>query len=163
MNGEFFPNSDFGNTDSFGDGVTVNKRMLNTMSYDIVGFAMEVRKNAGRYFREHYYAKALKYELEQGGYSVQEEVTLPARYKNILIENSYRIDLVVEDQILIEIKAMPLVGNKEFRQLLSYLKLSSFPIGFLINFGCEDFRLATHDNIFNQECGIYRFLGNFHQ
>ena len=131
---------------------------LNIIGRDIIGAAFEVRRNAGRFFREKYYRQALEYELKQKGYKVEKEKILPALYKNVEIEDAYRMDLVVNDAVVIELKALPIVGSDEFRQLLSYLTLSKYKLGYLINFGAYDFGVAKEEEKFDQNHGIYRFV-----
>ena len=86
------------------------------------------------------------------------EKTLPALYKGVEIEDSYHMDLVIDDKIVIEIKALPQVGASEYRQLMSYLFLSKYKLGYLINFGVENFSVAKREDKFNPYLGIYRFV-----
>ena len=136
----------------------MDRKDLSQISYDIIGAALEVRNVCDKYFREQYYKEALSYELTLKGHQVEKEVILPAAYKGVIIDNAYRMDLLVDQSVIIELKALQYVGSREFRQILSYLKLSGLPMGFLINFGCEVFKLASNNDIFSQECGIYRFV-----
>lgn len=134
---------------------------LNAIGSDVIGSAFDVRKIADRYLRENYYKIALAYELRQRGHKVVIEQLLPAIYKGIEIGDSFRMDLVVDDCVVIEVKALPQVGEAEFRQLFTYLKLSNFKLGYLINFGVDNFSIASNHNRLNTNQGIYRFVNNF--
>ena len=140
------------------NSITTDPNKLNEIGHDIIGAAFEVRKIVGKYFREKYYKYALAYELQQKGHDIAIECPLPALYKGMEIENSYRMDLVVDQCVVVEIKALHQVGEEEYRQLLSYLILSRFKLGYLINFGADDFCIAKRDFKFNPYFGIYRFV-----
>ncbi|MDE6296454.1 MAG: GxxExxY protein, partial [Muribaculaceae bacterium] len=135
-----------------------DRTSLNEIGSDIIGASFEVRKVAGRYFREKYYKYALAYELRNMGHTVEIEKTLPALYKGFEIEDSYYMDLVIDDKVVVETKALRQVGDSEYRQLMSYLMLSHYKLGYLINFGVEDFTIAKRENKFCPYYGIYRFV-----
>ena len=130
----------------------------NDLTYQIIGAAYEVSKNLGRFLYEEAYEEALQCELKLRGISSERQVYLPVMYKGIKLEKSYRMDLVVENQICVELKAMENMSGKEVRQILSYLSFSSFKKGLLINFGAEDFSVGhfSGNNILAK--GIYRFV-----
>ena len=134
---------------------------LNEIGSHIIGAAFEVRKSSGRYFKEKYYKLALAYELNQIGHYVAIEQSLAALYKGIAIQDAFKMDLVIDDCVIIETKAMHHVGDPEFRQLLSYLKLSEYHLGYLINFGAENFQIAQNQDKYNLYKGIYRFVNRF--
>ncbi|MBD5184972.1 MAG: GxxExxY protein [Bacteroidales bacterium] len=131
---------------------------LNAIGYDIIGCAFEVRNTVGRYFREAYYKHALAYELSQKGHKVSIEQIVPALYKGIEIQDALKMDLVVDDCVIVETKALAQVGQAEYRQLLTYLMLSNFHLGYLINFGVETFTATGCQDIFNPHHGIYRLV-----
>jgi len=83
---------------------------------------------------ENAYLACLKYEISKRGLSVRSQVELPVVYDSVLIDLGYRVDLLVEDCLLIEIKAVEKVTPVHEAQLLSYLKLGKFKLGLLINF-----------------------------
>ncbi len=133
---------------------------LNAIGYDIINASFKVRSEAGWSMREHFYKHALAYELKLLGHKVTMEQCLPVIYKNVRISDSYYMDLVVDDCVVVEIKAMKYIGNNEIRQIQTYLKLSTFKLGYIINFGAEDFRTAKSKEIFSPKIGIYRFVNN---
>ncbi|MDE7414247.1 MAG: GxxExxY protein [Muribaculaceae bacterium] len=134
------------------------KSVLNDIGHDIIGCAFEVRNNAGRYFREKYYLHALAFELTQRGHTVEIEKSLPAMYKGVEIQDSLNMDLLVDGCVVVEVKALHQIGNAEYRQILTYLMLSKFKLGYLINFGVENFTISGNQNKFNNCHGIYRFV-----
>ena len=131
-----------------------------TIGQDIIGASFEVMKNAGRFMRERYYEASLTYELIQRGYDVRRQVTIPALYKGIQVEDSYIADVVVDGRVIIEIKAIPYMKDEEWRQLMSYLKLSGFKLGYLINFGAKDFSVGKSSEKSPYLKGIYRLVNN---
>ncbi len=133
---------------------------LNDIGHDLIGSAFEVRNQVGRYFREDFYKHALAFEMREKGYTVEIEPWLPAIYKGEEIQKALRMDLLIEDSVVVELKAIPQVGNTEYRQLLTYLFLSKYKLGYLINFGAEKFSVADRKDVFNPSHGIYRFVNN---
>jgi GxxExxY protein len=107
---------------------------INELSGCIIGLAVEVHKQVGPGLLESVYHKCLEYELINNGLSVESEVALPVTYKALRFQNAYKIDLVVESMIVIELKAVEKVLPVHGAQLLSYLKLSKYELGLLINF-----------------------------
>lgn len=127
---------------------------------DIIGAAFEVRNMVGRGLRERYYESALAYELSSCGYDVKCQVTVPALYKGVLIDDAYKADIVVDNRVIIEVKAAGQIGEAECRQLLTYLKLSDFRLGYVINFGVESFRTGKLSDPLPYRRGIYRIVNN---
>ena len=84
---------------------------------------------------EHAYREVLAYELREAGLGVSTEVELPLRYKNLIIERAYRIDLLVDDKVIVELKSVEKLLPIHASQLLTYLKLSNKKLGLLLNFG----------------------------
>ena len=126
------------------------------IGYDIIGAAYEVRNTSGRQFREIYYRRALSWELRQKGYDVRNEVLIPALYKGVKIDDAYKADIVVDNRVVIEVKAIGKMGEAEVRQLLTYMRLSDFRLGYLINFGTKTFKNGRLDEHLPYEMGIYR-------
>ena len=127
---------------------------------EIIGAAFDVMKNSGRGMREKYYEKALIYELKRRGLNVREQVSIPALYQGVVIDDAYQADLVVNDSIIIELKATLLMGEIEVRQLITYLKLTGYKLGYLINFGAKDFVIGSSKDTYPYKNGIYRFVNN---
>ena len=111
------------------------------ISYHIRGAAMEVYNTLGPGLLESIYHKALLRELQSRGLNVKSEVPVNIYYKGELIEeNALRLDLVVEDNVIIELKSVETLLPIHFKQLRSYLRLYNKEIGWLINFGAYDFK-----------------------
>jgi GxxExxY protein len=106
----------------------------NTLSNDIIGAAIEVHRHLGPGLLESIYRECLVYELRLGGFQVAQEVTLPVRYKGREFSTAYRADLVVEDKLVVELKAVDRLLPVFSAQLLSYLRISGKKLGLLINF-----------------------------
>lgn len=135
--------------------MSLNEEYLK-IGYDIIGAAYEVRNTTGRHLREIYYRRALSWELRQMGYVVENEVLIPAVYKGVEIDDAYKADIVVDNRVVIEVKALGKMGEAEARQLLTYLHLSDFRLGYLINFGAKTFKNGRLDEHLPYEMGIYR-------
>lgn len=125
---------------------------------DIIGAAFEVRKSAHRGLRETYYRDALAWEITQRGYEVQTESLIPALYKGISIGKALQADIVVDNRVIIETKAIPNMSDREARQLITYLKLSGTRLGYLINFGAKNFTNGRLTDPFPYDKGIYRIV-----
>jgi len=128
------------------------------IGYDIIGAAFTVRNETGRGLREIYYKKALAWELQERGYNVEREVLVPALYKGMEIADAYQADIVVDNRVVVEVKATGKMGEAEARQLITYIKLSGFKLGFLINFGTRDFSTGRISDRLPYDKGIYRVV-----
>jgi GxxExxY protein len=107
---------------------------INEITEKIIGAAIEVHRHLGPGLLESAYEECLCYELNQLGLRFQRQVHLPIRYKGILLEAAHRMDLVVEDAVVVEIKATEQMHSLHSAQLLTYLKSSQKSVGLLINF-----------------------------
>lgn len=116
----------------------------NELSYKIIGAALEVHRNLGAGLLENTYEIALAYELKQLGFAVRRQVTLPVKYKEVMIENAYKIDLVIENKVIVEIKSVAEIHPIFQAQLLTYLKLTNLKLGLLINFNTLLIRNGIH-------------------
>ncbi|MGN7757640.1 GxxExxY protein [Chryseobacterium sp. 22532] len=116
----------------------------NELSYKIIGAAIEVHKNLGVGLLENAYEIALAYELKQLGMEVKQQTPLPLKYKEVTIENAYKIDLIVEGKVIIEVKAVLELNPVFYSQLLTYLKLTNVKLGLLINFNTELIKYGIH-------------------
>jgi GxxExxY protein len=114
----------------------VHKEIMeeNKITEKIIGAAIEVHRTLGPGLLESAYQECLFYELRSLGLSVKKEVTLPIIYKEIKLNHGYRIDLLVNDKIVIELKTVESFTDVHFAQILTYLKLGEYPLGLLINF-----------------------------
>lgn len=100
----------------------------------IIGAAIEVHRHLGPGLLESAYEKCLAFELRERGLKVDEQKPLPVIYKGVGLDCGYRLDLVVEDEVVVEIKAIEHLAPIHEAQLLSYLRLSGKHVGLLINF-----------------------------
>jgi GxxExxY protein len=106
----------------------------------ILRCAYSVHTELGPGLLESAYEACLFYELQQNGLIVERQVELPVEYKGIEIEAGYRIDLLIEDKVILELKAVEEFKDIHTAQLLTYLKLAECKIGYLINFNVKSLR-----------------------
>lgn len=109
---------------------------------DILNCAYYLRNTVGRGLRECYYRDALAILLKRKGYSAETEVLVPAIFEGEEIAAAYKADIIVNGQVVIEIKAITCMSEPEVRQLLTYMRLSTMKLGYLINFGAMSFRFG---------------------
>ncbi|MBK8390677.1 MAG: GxxExxY protein [Saprospiraceae bacterium] len=110
------------------------KKSITQLSYDIISCAIKVHKELGPGLLESIYEKCLKYELEKNGYKVSQQMRVPVIYDGIEMDMDLRLDLLVNDSIIIEIKAIEFILPVHEAQLITYMKLLKKPQGLLINF-----------------------------
>jgi GxxExxY protein len=106
----------------------------NEISSKIIGAAIEVHKQLGPGLLESTYEICLAFELRELGLEVNQQVALPVVYKNVKLDAGYRIDLIVEHKVIVEIKSVEALADIHTAQLLTYLKLKDLKLGLLINF-----------------------------
>jgi GxxExxY protein len=116
----------------------------NEISYKVIGAALEVHKTLGPGLLESVYENTLAYELSQIGLQVKTQVPLPVIYKDIKMEAGFRLDLLVENKIIIEIKSVEALAPVHFAQSLTYLKLSGLKLVLLINFNTVKLKDSIH-------------------
>lgn len=110
---------------------------LQTISYTVIGLAIEVHRQLGPGLLESAYQECLFYEIKKAGLKVEKEITLPIIYKEIRLDQGYRIDLLVEDKLVVELKTVENYTSVHFAQILTYLKLGNYPLGLLINYNSK--------------------------
>ena len=106
----------------------------NEISYKIIGAAIELHKAIGPGLLESVYEVALAFDLKELGFDVKQQVSRPFIYKNVRMETGFRMDLVIEDKVIIEIKSVEKINDVHLAQTLTYLKLSNLKLGLVINF-----------------------------
>jgi GxxExxY protein len=106
----------------------------NEISSKIIGAAIEVHKQLGPGLLESTYETCLAYELKQMELDVKQQQALPVVYKEVKLDAGYRIDLLIENKVIIEIKSVEALADIHTAQLLTYLKLKDLKLGLLINF-----------------------------
>ena len=107
---------------------------LNELTGKVIGCAIEVHKALGPGLLESTYEQCLAYELSLANLRCELQKALPIRYKDVVLDSGYRLDLVIEDQLIVEIKSIEKLQKIHEAQLLTYLKLTNLRIGLLINF-----------------------------
>ena len=110
------------------------KMTYNELSYSVVGAAMKVHRELGPGLLEKAYQECLCYEIAQLGLCVEKEVSMPLTYRGVQLECGFRMDMLVENRLVIETKSVSELNDIHFAQLLSYLKQGDFRLGLLINF-----------------------------
>ncbi|AZB11189.1 GxxExxY protein [Chryseobacterium sp. G0162] len=109
----------------------------NEISFYIRKSIFSVYNELGPGLLEKVYEKVLAYELENNGLSVKTQVSIPIKFKDIIIDSSFIADIIVEDKVIIEIKSIPEIASVHHKQLLTYLKLTNLKLGILINFNTD--------------------------
>ena len=110
------------------------KEELNALTQTIIGAALEVHRELGPGLLEHAYEVCLSFELSSRGLSIERQKALPVVYKNQRLDCGYRMDLVVEGLVIVEIKAVEKLERVHSVQLLSYLRFARCRVGLLFNF-----------------------------
>jgi len=116
----------------------VTQKYINDIAYRVVGCAIEVHKNLGPGLLESVYEACLIDEIREAGLNVKSQLRVPIQYKNKDLGGALKLDLLVEELIVVELKAVDIMIPLFKAQLLSYLKLTGKPKGLLINFHCEN-------------------------
>lgn len=116
----------------------ITQKYVNEVAYEIVGCAIEVHKHIGPGLLESIYETCLIEELRDQGFKVESQVSVPIIYKNKNIGIPLKLDIVVDDLIILELKSVDTILPVFKAQLLTYLKLTGKPKGLLINFNCEN-------------------------
>ena len=110
----------------------------NDISYNIRGAAFSVYNNLGPGLLESVYEAAMSYELNEAGHKIRRQVGLPVRYKSEELDLGFRLDLLVDRKVIIEIKSVEALAPVHYKQLLTYLRLTDLKLGILINFNSDD-------------------------
>jgi GxxExxY protein len=118
------------------EGEEGTEMTLNAITGAIIGAAIEVHKALGPGLLESAYQECLERELVERGHRVERRRSFPVVYKGAAIERRFRLDMVVDDQVLVEIKAVKHLLPGHEAQIVSYLRLARLPLGLLINFHC---------------------------
>ena len=122
---------------------------LNKITEKILGAAIAVHRELGPGLLESAYEACLAYELVESGLHVEKQKALPITYRGINLDCGYRLDLLVEDAVIVELKAVERLEAIHEAQLLSYLKLSQCPVGLLLNFNVIELRQGIRRLVHN--------------
>jgi len=123
---------------------------LNRITEVIIGCAIEVHRALGPELLENAYEECLYYELKQIGVKVEKQKALPLTYKEVRLDVGYRLDLFVEEKVIVELKAVEALNDVHKAQLITYLKVSGCKVGLLINF-----------NVAKLTDGLKRMVNNY--
>lgn len=123
---------------------------IDTLSSEILGSAIEVHKELGPGFLESTYERCLVHELTLRGIKTERQKLQPIHYKGLTIDEGYRLDILVDSRIILELKVVDSLNDIHTAQLLTYLKLSNLNLGYLLNF-----------NVTQMKQGIKRLVNNF--
>jgi len=113
---------------------------LNDLTYEIIGCVYKVHSELGPGLLESTYEICLEYELLKGGLTVERQKPLPVNYDGIKLDAGYRIDLLVNDLVLLELKSVEELAPIHKSQVMTYLKLSGLKLGLLLNFNVQDMK-----------------------
>ncbi|MES2650403.1 MAG: GxxExxY protein [Bacteroidota bacterium] len=119
------------------------------LTSEIIGIAIEVHTALGPGLLENVYKECLYYKLVKEGFWVEKEKGIPVFFEEIKLDCGYRIDLVVEKKVVIELKSVEILNNVHLAQTLTYMKLGNYNIGLLMNF-----------NVYRLKDGIKRLINN---
>ncbi|HEV7378498.1 MAG TPA: GxxExxY protein [Dyadobacter sp.] len=122
----------------------------NELSYTIRGCIFNVYNNLGPGLLESAYEAALTYELRKKGLTIARQVPIPMIYEDIRLDVGYRLDMLVENKIIIEIKSVDVLLSVRHKQIITYLKLSKLKLGLLVNFNCDN----ISESIFRKVNGL---------
>ena len=122
------------------------------LSYSVFGEAIKVHKELGPGLLEKAYQECLCYEIAKLGLHVEKEIPMPLVYKGVQLDCGFRLDILVEDCLVVETKAVSVINEMHLAQLLSYLKQGDYRLGLLINF-----------NTVGLKNGIQRVVNGLHE
>lgn len=123
---------------------------LNKITETIIGVAINIHRSLGPGLLESSYEACMVYDLSEAGLKVEQQKSLPVAYRGVKLECGYRLDLMIENEVIVEIKSIEKLLPVHKVQLMSYLKLSGCKVGLLINFNVEILKE-----------GIQRVVNNF--
>lgn len=127
----------------------IKKIVENDLSYIIRGCVFDVYNELGPGLLESVYEAALSYELREKGLNVKTQIGLPVKYKDTQLDLGYRIDILVEDKVIIELKSIETILDVHHKQVLTYLKLTKLKLGLLINFNSDDISKSIYRKVNN--------------
>ena len=116
----------------------------NELPNKIIGAAIELHKILGPGLLESAYENALSHDLKEIGIQIKQQVPMPFVYKEIKLDVGYRLDLLAEEKVIVEIKSVEMLASVHYAQLLTYLKLSNLRLRLLINFNTKLLKDGIH-------------------
>jgi GxxExxY protein len=112
----------------------------NEISYKVRGIVFEIHKKLGPGLFESVYEEIMYLEIQKAGMKVEKQVPLPVIWDNLRLDRGYRIDLLIENKVIIEIKSIENIAPVHYKQLATYVKLSGLKLGLLVNFFENDIK-----------------------
>lgn len=119
----------------------------NEISYKIRGAIFNVYNTLGPGLLESVYSSTLAFELRQEGLKVQKEVPITVFYKEEKLDVGFRLDLLIEDKVIIEIKSVENLADVHHKQVLTYLKVTELKLGILVNFNVDNIKLGIYRKV----------------
>jgi GxxExxY protein len=116
----------------------------NEISKAVIGLSIDLHRSIGLGLLESAYENALAYDLIQAGFIVKQQVPMPFVYKDVKLDVGYRIDLMINKKVIIEIKSVETLAPVHFAQTLTYLKLSGLKLALLMNFNTKLLKDSIH-------------------
>jgi len=116
----------------------------NELATKIIGVSIELHKKLGPGLLESAYENALVFDLREIGLKVNQQVPMPFVYKEVKMDVGYKLDLIIEDLVVVEVKSVESLAPVFFSQLLTYLRLSNLKLGLLINFNTKLLKEGIH-------------------
>ena len=135
----------------------LTKKVVVQITFDIIGCAIEVHKALGSGLLESVYEKCMIKEMELRGMTSQSQLKIPINYKGYILDADLRLDLLVEDIIVVELKAVEKLNPLHLAQVLSYMRLLNKPKGIVINFCCNNIFKEGQQTVVNE---LYTYLPN---
>ena len=118
----------------------ISEEELNRISNVVIGCAIEMHKALGPGLLESAYQQCLAWDLRQMGLAIQEQIAVPIQYKDLVVTDAYRIDILVETELILELKAVERIEPVHMAQLLTYLRSNKSRLGLLLNFNVDSMR-----------------------
>ncbi|MET0371001.1 MAG: GxxExxY protein [Sphingobium sp.] len=125
-------------------------RAIDDISRDVIGVAMQIHRELGPGLLESVYEMLLAAKLGRLGYKVDRQQPIDIEYDGMRFDAAFRIDIIVDDQLIVEVKSIEQLGKVHAKQLLTYLRLTHQPVGLILNFGAE-----------TMKDGIKRLVNNY--
>lgn len=122
------------------DARNTERQQLEEIASSVVDAALKVHSALGPGLLEDVYEKCLAMELQKRGYSVERQVTVPVEYEGAVFETGYRLDLLIDESFVVEVKAVEKMMPVHLAQILTYLRLGKMKIGLLLNFNVPRMR-----------------------
>lgn len=116
----------------------------NEISNKVIGIAIDLHRKLGPGLLESAYENALAFDLRESGFDVKQQYPMPFIYKEVKLDVGYRLDLLINNKVIIEVKSVEKLAPVHYAQLLTYLKLSDLRLGLLINFNSKLLKNDIH-------------------